>query len=359
MSAIPAEEALQRRRTSILDKIRLESSGYQRCTAAHVQPMLYRPLANTGLQISEVSLGCWPIAGMTSPGINDADSIATIRACFDLGINHVDTAYCYGAKGESERLIARALGNRRKEIVIATKGGIHWSPEGKQVFDARPATLRSQCEESLRRLGTHHVELYYLHAPDKRISIAESAGELKRLLDEGKILAVGVSNVSLAQLQEFAAECPLTAFQPPYNMLVRQIEADTLPWCRRQDVAVLAYWPLMKGLLAGKIAPNQVFGSDDSRHKYPMFQGEERRKNHDLVDRLTGIARDCRHTTAELVIRWTLQQPGITCTLCGARRPDQIRENAAASGWQLNDQQLTEINRALAERGESAMRSPV
>ena len=321
--------------------------------------MQYRPLANTGLQVSEVALGCWPIAGMTSPGVTDADSIATIEACFELGINHLDTAYCYGAKGESERLIARALGRRRNEMVIATKGGIHWSPEGQQVLDARPATLRRECEESLRRLGADHVELYYLHAPDKHVPVAESAGELKRLLDEGKVLAVGASNVTLAQLEEFAAACPLAAFQPPYNMLLRQIEADTLPWCRRHGVAVMVYWPLMKGLLAGKIARDQVFGPDDSRRKYPMFQGDERRKNHDLVDRLQEIAGRCGHTVADLVIRWTVQRPGVTSALCGAKRPDQIRENAGGSDWQLDDRQLAEIEQALAQRGLSAMRMPV
>jgi aryl-alcohol dehydrogenase-like predicted oxidoreductase len=321
--------------------------------------MLYRPLAKTGLQVSEVALGCWPIAGMTSPGVNDADSLATIQACFDLGINHLDTAYAYGAQGESERLIARALGSRRKEMVIATKGGLHWSPEGRQVCDARPATLRRECEESLRRLATDRVELYYLHAPDKSVPVAESAGELRRLLDEGKVLAVGVSNVTLAQLEEFAAVCPLAAFQPPYNMLLRQIEADTLPWCRRHGVAVMVYWPLMKGLLAGRIARDRVFGPDDSRRKYPMFQGEERRKNHDLVGRLQEIAQRCGHTVADLVVRWTVQQPGITSALCGAKRPDQIRENAGGSGWQLDERQLAEIDQALAERGASALRLPV
>jgi len=321
--------------------------------------MQYRPLANTDMQVSEVGLGCWPIAGMTSPGVTDADSIATIRACFDLGINLLDTAYCYGAHGESELLIARALGGRRKEMVIATKGGVHWSAKGQQVLDARPETLRRQCEESLQRLGTDHVDLYYLHAPDRTAPIAESAGELRRLREEGKLLAVGVSNVTLAQLEEFAAECPLSAYQPPYNMLLRQIEADTLPWCRRHNVAVLAYWTLMKGLLAGKIARNQIFGVEDSRCKYPMFQGEERRKNHDLVDRLEQIARSCGHSVTELVIRGTLQQPGITSALCGAKRPDQICENAGGSGWQLIPQQLAQIDHALADRGTSAMRLPV
>ena len=313
--------------------------------------MQYRPLANTGIRISEVSLGCWPIAGMTSPGVNDEDSLATIRACFELGINHLDTAYCYGGHGESERLIARALGGRRDEMVIATKGGQHWTADGKLVQDGSPATLRRECEESLQRLGTDRIELYYLHAPDHNVPVGESAGALKRLLDEGKVRAVGASNLNLSQLEQFAAECPLAAFQPPYNMLVRQIEADTLPWCREHGVAVLAYWPLMKGLLAGKIGRDQVFGPDDSRRKYAAFLGEERRKSHDLVDRLEAIARAAGHTVAELVIRWTVHQPGITSALCGAKRPQQIRETAGGSGWELTGDQIAEIDRALAERG--------
>lgn len=191
--------------------------------------MQYRPLANTGMQVSEVALGCWPIAGMTTPNTNKSDSIATIRTCFDLGINHLDTAYMYGRDGESERLIAEALGARRNEMLIATKGGFHWGPDGKQVHDASPVALRRECEESLRRLNTDRVELYYLHAPDKNTPLKESAGELQRLKNEGKILSVGVSNLDLAQLVEFAAECPIAAFQPPYNMLQREIEAHTLP----------------------------------------------------------------------------------------------------------------------------------
>ncbi len=321
--------------------------------------MNYRPLADTGIEVSEIALGCWPIAGMTSPGINDADSIATIQACFDLGINLLDTAHMYGRSGESERLIARALGSRRQEMVIATKCGLVCSPEGKPVHDGRPATLRRQCEESLQRLGTDRVELLYLHAPDKNVPVSESAGGLKRLLEEGKTRAVGASNVTLAQLEEFAAECPLAAFQPPYNMLMRQIEADALPWCRRHGVAVLVYWPLMKGLLAGKIRRDYVFGLDDSRHKYPMFLGEERQKNHDLVDRLQAIAQAAGHTVAELVVNWTIHQPGITVALCGARRPDQIRESAGGSGWQLTAAQCAQIEQALRERGSADTRPPV
>jgi aryl-alcohol dehydrogenase-like predicted oxidoreductase len=321
--------------------------------------MEYRPLADTGLKISEISLGCWPIAGLTSPGTSEADSIATVLACFDLGINHLDTAYMYGRSGESERLIAKALGGRRHEMVIATKCGLHWTPDSHQTHDARPATLRRECEESLQRLETDRVDLLYLHAPDKTVPVAESAGELKRLLDAGKTRAVGASNLSLSQLNEFAAECPLAAFQPPYNMLMRGIEADVLPWCRDRGVAVLVYWPLMKGLLAGKITRDQVFGPNDSRSKYPMFLGEERRKNHDLIDRLQAIAQSAGRSVAELVINWTTHQPGITSALCGAKRPDQIIECAGGSGWRLSSEQLVQIDQALADRGPADVRPPV
>ncbi len=163
----------------------------------------------------------------------------------------------------------------------------------------------------------------------------------------------------MAQLEEFSRSCPLAALQPPYNMLMRQIEADTLPWCREHGVAVLVYWPLMKGLLAGKIARDYVFGGDDSRHKYPMFQGEERRKNHDFVDRLRAVAETAGRTVLELVVNWTIHQPGITSALCGAKRPDQIRECAGGSGWQLTVDQIAAIHQALVERGPADVRLPV
>ena len=211
-----------------------------------------RPLGNTGIRVTPIALGCWPITGITSVGVTEADSLATIATCLEVGINFLDTAYCYGRDGESERMIRRAIGSRRDEMVIATKGGIHWGPDGKQARDGRPATLRRQCEESLRRLGTDRVELLYLHAPDPNVPVAESAGALKDLMDEGKARSIGLSNASLAQLEEFAAVCPLAAFQPHYNMLQREIEADTLPWCREHGVSVMVYWPLDEGPAGGQ-----------------------------------------------------------------------------------------------------------
>ena len=320
--------------------------------------MNYRPLGSTTMQVSEIAMGCWPIAGMSSPHVREDESLATLKACLDLGINHFDTAYMYGRHGESERLIAQAVGRRRDQAVIATKCGLHCGATAYQIHDARPETLRKECEESLQRLNTDRVELLYLHAPDPNVPVAESAAALRKLMEEGKTRSVGASNLSVAQLDQFAVACPLTAFQPPYNMLQRQIEADTLPWCREREVAVLVYWPLMKGLLAGKLCREDTF-ANDSRRKYPMFQGEEYRKNLDFVDVLRSIAAMSGHTVAQLVVNWTIHQPGVTSALCGAKRPEQLRDTAQAAHWHMSPEQTDRIEKALADRGIPLTRVPV
>jgi aryl-alcohol dehydrogenase-like predicted oxidoreductase len=318
----------------------------------------YRQLGQTGIRITPVAMGCWPISGITSIDVNEADSLATLTAAFDAGINFFDAAYCYGYEGESERMIARALGPHRDQIVIATKGGIHWE-NGKQVRDARPPTLQRQCEESLRRLNTDRVELLYLHAPDPQVPVAESAGALRDLLAAGKTRAVGLSNATPEQLREFAAVCPLSAYQPHYNMLQREIEASHLPWCRENHVSMIVYWPLMKGLLAGNLPRDHIFDSRDGRRKYPMFHGDEWHKNHDFLDKLRPIAAESGKSVAELVINWTIHQPGITAALCGAKRPAQIQANAGGMGWRLTDDQLARIGQALVERGTAVSRGAV
>jgi aryl-alcohol dehydrogenase-like predicted oxidoreductase len=318
-----------------------------------------RPLANTGIFVTPVALGCWPIAGMTSLDVNERDSLATLHEALDSGINFFDTAYGYGMAGESERLIARAIAGRRDSVVLATKGGISWAADRSRVIDGRPATLRRQCEESLERLATDHVELLYLHAPDPRTPLVESAAELKMLQAEGKTRAVGVSNFSFAQLAEFHAVCPIAAVQPPYNMLQRDIERDVLPWCRERGIAVCIYWPLMKGLLAGKLARDHVFAAGDGRAKYPMFQGAEWQRNQEFLDELRPLAAELGKTLAQLVVNWTIHRPGITAALCGAKRPAQIRETAGALGWQLSAEQEARIDAALKRRGTALTKSAV
>jgi len=311
--------------------------------------MQYRRLGPTDMEVSVVGLGCWPIAGMTSPGTTDSDSLATIRACFDLGINHLDTAHAYGRAGQSESLIARAVAGRREEILMATKVGLYWDDQGNLLRDGSPEALRRHCHESLRRLGVDQVDLLYLHAPDEQVPVAESAGGLRRLMEEGKARSVGVSNFTVDELEAFASECPVAACQMLYNMLQRDIEAEVLPWCREHNVAVLAYEPLAKGLLAGKYGPDHVFAESDWRRQSPLFQGEAWQRNIELVDRLRPIAAAAGQSMAGLAVNWTIRQPGITAALCGAKRPDQIRETARAAGWQLTESEQAAVGGALAQ----------
>jgi aryl-alcohol dehydrogenase-like predicted oxidoreductase len=316
-----------------------------------------RPIAD--FLVSPVAFGAWPIAGMTSGGVPEEEALATIESCFEVGVNFFDTAYAYGAAGESERLIARAIGARRDQAVIATKGGLHWGADGKQVRDGRPARLRQELEESLARLATDRVELLYLHAPDPTIAIEESAGELRRLMEEGKARAIGVSNVTLDELKRFHAVCPVAALQPPYNMLERQIEADLLPWCRERGVAVCVYWPLMKGLLTGKFSRDHRFPPGDGRLKYPAFQPGEWEKNHDLLEDLRSLAEELGCTVTQLVVAWTIAQPGIAAALCGAKRPDQIADSAGAMQVVLTPEHHARLTAALARRGPVRTRSAV
>jgi aryl-alcohol dehydrogenase-like predicted oxidoreductase len=318
-----------------------------------------RTLGASGIQVSPVAMGCWPIAGVTSLDVSEAESRATLAAALEFGINFFDTAYCYGLDGESERLIGQVLRDRRQSAVVATKGGIRFVTKSERILDASPATLRVQCEESLRRLGMDHVDLYYLHAPDGVTPVEESAATICQFQTEGKIRLAGASNLTFDELQRFHEICPLAVYQPPYNMLQRQIEADVLPWCRERNIALVVYWPLLKGLLAGKLPRDFVFRAGDGRAKYPMFQGEEWERNQNFLDQLREIAAEADKTVAQLVVNWTIHQPGITAALCGAKRPDQIRETAGAMHWQLTAEQRQRIDAALVERGVPQVRPAV
>jgi aryl-alcohol dehydrogenase-like predicted oxidoreductase len=325
-----------------------------------------RPLGSSGIAIGPLGLGCWPLAGMTRAGVTREAAVATVRAAFNAGIVHLDTAYCYGEQGDADRAIGEALGWSgadhagrvpRDAVVIAGKCGIHWEPDAsrdpprRQVVDGRPERLRAEVEESLARLGTDRFDLLYLHCPDPAVAIEDSAGELKRLMDEGKTRAVGLSNAGVDLLARFAAECPLAACQLHFNMLQREIEETALPWCRERGVAMVVYWPLMKGLLAGKMHRGQVFPASDSRHKYPLFGGVEFDRNMDFVDALRPTATRLGVALADLVLAWTAEQPGITSVLFGATSPEQVQENARALACDLDEAARADIRAAIAARG--------
>jgi aryl-alcohol dehydrogenase-like predicted oxidoreductase len=297
---------------------------------------------------------------MTREGITPDVAVATVAAALDAGIVHLDTAYCYGAAGESERAIGTAIrGRHRGELFIAGKCGIHWEPGRKQCIDGRPERIRREVEESLGRLGTDHLDLLYLHAPDPAVHLKLSMAELGRLRDEGLARAIGVSNVSLEQLVIAADACPLSACQLPYNMLQREIERDIVPWCRDHDVGIVAYWPLMKGLLAGGMARDRIFPVTDSRHKYPMFNGDEFQRNLDFVDVVRQEAERLGRPLADLVLAWTTEQPGITSVLFGATSPEQVHANAAARSCEIDAQARLAITAGITARGPIVGRRPV
>jgi aryl-alcohol dehydrogenase-like predicted oxidoreductase len=173
-------------------------------------------------------------------------------------------------------------------------------------------------------------------------------------MEEGKTRSIGVSNFTVEQMEEFHAVCPITATQMPYNMLQRDIEKRTIPWCRERNVAVMIYWPLMKGLLTGKLQRGEALDERDNRRNYPMYQGEELQKNQDFIDQLRQVADSSGHSIAQIVVNWTIDQPGITSALCGAKRQTQIEETAGAMGWQLTAEQRAVIDAAIAARGPTA-----
>jgi aryl-alcohol dehydrogenase-like predicted oxidoreductase len=315
-----------------------------------------RPIGSTGINVTPVAMGCWPITGISSVDVTEEQSLATLQSAFDSGINFFDSAFVYGHNGESEKMIARVLGSHRDEIVIATKAGLFWK-DGKITKDGRPTTIVDQCHESLRRLSTDVIDLYYLHGPDPDVPVAESAAAFERLKQAGKIRAVGVSNFTLKQMQQFHAVCQIDAIQPYYNMLQREIETEILPWCKQNTVSAMVYWPLLKGLLAGKLARDHVFPDQDGRKKYAMFQGDEYQKNLNFVDQLRPIAADFQCDIPSLVIAWTIAQPGITAALCGAKRPEQIEQTSAAMRLKLTADVIGKIGIEIKKRGPTASRS--
>jgi aryl-alcohol dehydrogenase-like predicted oxidoreductase len=288
------------------------------------------PATISELGISPVALGCWPLAGITSGAITEEAAVAVIDAALDAGVNHLDTAYAYGRDGESERLIARAIRGRRGQVVLATKAGVYWDEHGVLKLTGKPELLRRHFEKSLRRLETDAVELLYFHAPAEDAPLAESARLFRELLAEGKTRAVGVSNISVVQMETFAAECPFVACQVRYNWLQREIDAGILPWCRAHNVGVVAYEPLAMGLLTGKFTHDHVFQPCDWRRQSPLFTGEAWTRNLAEVDRLRTVAAHFGCSVAQLAVAWTISRPGVAAAVCGAKRPEQIRETAEA-----------------------------
>jgi len=301
----------------------------------------------SSLKTSRIGLGTWAIGGWMWGGTDEAASVATIRAAVERGITLIDTAPVYGF-GRSEEILGKALaeGGLRARVQIATKVGVAWR-DGVIYRDSRPARLRSEVEDSLRRLRTEVIDLYQVHWPDLETPLAETARTLEDLRREGKIRAIGVSNFSPTQMDEFRAVAALHAVQSPYNLFEREIEADVLPYAQRTGLTALSYGALCRGLLSGRMTPTTAFADGDLRRVDPKFQGDRYRQYLAAVDALRKLARErFGKSVLALAVRWVLDQ-GPTIALWGARRPEQLDSLAEIEGWHVDDASRREIDAIL------------
>jgi len=306
-------------------------------------------IAGTALRVSPVAIGTWAIGGWMWGGTDETESISTIRAALDHGINVIDTAPVYGF-GRSEEIVGKAIaeGRLRDRVVIATKVGLEWR-DGSVFRNASRDSIMREVEDSLRRLRTNHIDIYQVHWPDPLIAIEETAAAMQTLLRQGKIRAIGVSNFSLEQMQRFRRVAPLHVLQSPYNLFEREIEADLLPYCRKNNIATFGYGALCRGLLSGRMRSNTAFTGDDLRRTDPKFREPRFAQYLSAVQRLDQLAQERfgKHII-QLAVRWMLDQ-GITTALWGARHPGQLEPVDEVTGWRLDAATKVEIDRILRE----------
>jgi aryl-alcohol dehydrogenase-like predicted oxidoreductase len=284
--------------------------------------MEFATIPETALKVSRVALGTWAIGGWMWGGTDDEESVATIHAAVERGVNLIDTAPAYGF-GRSEEIVGRAIAERslRSRVVIATKVGLQWKDE-KVFRNASRDRILSEATDSLRRLRTDYIDIYQVHWPDPLVPIEETAEAMQMLLYQGKIRAIGVSNLSVAQIERFARVAKLHVVQPPYNLFERKIEKELLPYCRESGLAALTYGALCRGLLSGKLQEGAHFGGDDLRLTDPKFLPPRHSQYLRAVRSLDQFAQqNYGKRVIHLAVRWLLDQ-GTTAALWGARHPD-------------------------------------
>jgi aryl-alcohol dehydrogenase-like predicted oxidoreductase len=323
---------------------------------SHQADMEFVDIRGTSIRASRIALGTWAIGGWMWGGSNESDAIRAIHAALDHGINLIDTAPVYGF-GRSEEIVGKALaeGGRRKRTYIATKVGLDWK-DGKPFRNASKARIMKEAEDSLRRLQTDVIDLYQVHWPDPRTPIAEVADAMDELQRAGKIRAIGVSNFSPAQMDEFRKVAPLHAAQPPYNLFERGIEGDVIPYCRDQDIALLAYGSLCRGLLSGSMSKSSRFTGDDLRKNDPKFLAPRFEQYLAAVEKLDRFAQErFDRRVIHLAVRWVLDRGDMNIALWGARRADQLKPIADVTGWRIDGSAMAEIDQILRE----TIRDPV
>jgi aryl-alcohol dehydrogenase-like predicted oxidoreductase len=318
-------------------------------------------LGSSEVYITPITFGAWAIGGWMWGGVDKKDAIDAIESSLEVGISSIDTAPIYGF-GLSEELVGKAIKGKRDKVEVLTKYGMVWdSTKGDFYFDsthidgypvkiyryASKESIIRECELSLKRLKTDYIDLYQIHWSDRTTPIEESMEAVQLLIQQGKVKAAGVCNFNLEQTISVVASIDLASNQVPYSMLRRDIEAELLPWCKEKNVSILAYSPLQRGLLTGKITPGYKFGEGDTRPSMPRFSAQNIQRVNAFLEEIRPIAKSYNASLSQLVIAWTLKQPGITVALVGARNREQVEENAGAMKLTLSKEDVKEITKEL------------
>jgi len=317
--------------------------------------MKTKKLGLTDLNLSTIGLGTWAIGGgkwkFSWGPQDDRESISAIQRALELGINWIDTAAVYGL-GHSEEIVARAIRGLKDKPVIATKCERVWDKNGNIFGRLKKGSIRAEVAASLKRLKIEVIDLYQIHWPEPDEDIEEAWDTMAGLIKEGKIRYAGVSNFNLRQLKRAQAIHPVASFQPPYSMLERNIEKELLKYCSVNNIGVITYSPMQKGLLTGKFTRERVqnLPEDDHRRRDPRFQEPELSANLKLVKELRPIAEKNGRTVAQLAIAWVLRRPEVTAAIVGARRPVQIEETVVAGDWEISQEDVVAIEGLLDKR---------
>jgi aryl-alcohol dehydrogenase-like predicted oxidoreductase len=307
--------------------------------------MLKRFLGRQGLVVSAVGLGCMGMSQDYGPA-DDEESIATIRRAIEVGVTLIDTSMSYGA-GHNEELVGRAVAGHRDDVVLATKFGIVRDCRGDPPrLNARPESIRGYCEASLTRLGTDHIDLYYLHRVDPSVPVEDSVGAMAELVAEGKVGHLGLSELSVAEIRRAASVHPVAAVQYEWSLWWREVEDDVVPAVRELGIGLVAFSPLGRGFMTGRLSVDSL-GADDDRLPDQRFHGEHRKRNEELVGELGRLAAARGLTPAQLTLAWLLARGDDVAAIPGTRHPGRMVENARAGSLRLSAEDLAEVERAV------------